>query len=150
MDEDRYASYCLLIIIAGFMGYAFIIEPARESLYKLDNVKPIKYVTPYEDSLVYAANDSVLNARKARYDALAKDYEYAYNIITKNYASFRARKHFDKMCIYPEYTDQIGVKNMTQYKRYIERYANDSLAPAYRDVYKNKVLPFVRNNTRTR
>ena len=115
---------------------------------KYDKIKPISCLTATEDSLVYSIGDSVLNARVARYDELVRDYKYAFDEIDiKSKAVFIYKRNFDKYFVYPKYAEQIGAKNLKQYSTHIDDYIRDSLTPAYVNVYKNKVVPNIRNNT---
>lgn len=118
---------------------------------KHNSFKPIKHLSTTEDSLVYSVGDSVLDARKARYDELVADYNYAFKEMSKmtdNCLVFH--KRFDKHFVYPKFSEQIGAKNIVQYSKYLSRYERDSLVPVYRDVYRDKVIPKIRDNTQSR
>ncbi|MBO4480364.1 MAG: hypothetical protein J5742_01930 [Alphaproteobacteria bacterium] len=142
--------FCVAILAICATG---VHDLAEESIYKSkhDNFRPIKNATRYEDSLVYNIGDSTLNARKARYDALVKDYNDAFDDVCARYRGiFPMHQKFHKIYVTPKYAKQIEVNNIKQYSKYIDRYERDSLAPVYCDVYKNKVVPMVRNNTQTK
>ena len=141
---------CISYVVTGVVTWAFFVK--RDNIKtRHDNFKPIKELSYYRDSLVYAANDSALDAVKARYDSLVYDYKYAFDEMFDNKENpFRIYNNFDKEYIYPQYSKEIGVKNLRQYSRYLDKYEQDSLAPIYRNVYRDKVVPFVRNNTRAR
>ena len=129
------------------------VDIAQKEKYqhRHDNFKPIKNLSQYENALVYNAHDSVLTARKARYDLLVKDYNSSFDdMFIKSRGLFIVCKNFNNACVFPKYAKQVGVKNIRQFSKYISTYERDSLAPVYRNVYQSKIIPVIRNNTCTK
>jgi len=143
-----------LLVCLSLMGFAvvFAIEDsiARDKYsHKHDNFRPIPGLSRYEDGLCYSIGDSTLKARKERFDALVQDYNEAFETVGKHYDGILSMSQkFDKIYVTPKYATQIGATNIRQYSRYIDQYKRDSLVPAYTNVYNNRVIPMIRNNTR--
>ena len=150
-DSNKFiwADFCFLAMSATFMTLLGVVVTS-ECFYitKHTHFKPVKGLTATQDSLVYSIGDSLLTARKARYDGLTDDYHKA---ASKMYAGwfylFPAYSSFEEKDVRPMFATQIGVKNIHQYHKYLNRYEQDSLGPVYKDVYKNKATPLIRNNT---
>lgn len=145
-------TYLILVTILG--AFAYNATKARMLRDTHDLFKPIPRISAYEDSLVYSIGDSLLDARKARYDALRQDYYFTFDKMHELCRSWPFigffRTDFDKAPVTPEYAKQIGAKNLVQYDRYLDRYERDSLAPAYKNVYNKKVIPMIRNGVRAK
>ncbi len=148
------SSDVFLFVCLGLIGFTivFAIEDviARDKYsHKHDNFRPIPGLSRYMDVLCYSIGDSTLNARKARFDSLVKDYNEAFETVGKHYDGILSMtQKFDKIYVTPKYATQIGATNIRQYSKYIDRYKRDSLVPAYTNVYNNRVIPMIRNNTK--
>ncbi|MBO7644717.1 MAG: hypothetical protein J6S57_00220 [Alphaproteobacteria bacterium] len=139
--------FCCAIFI---LGLVIVLDGYQEAnfLHKYDHFNPIKNLSQYEKNLVRGVHDSVLDMRIARYDSLVKDYKYAFDdMIHKKTGLFRAYTTFNSANVFPKYANQIGADCIAGYSKYVNKYVRDSITPVYRDVYKNSVVPYIRNNT---
>lgn len=146
-DEKKFPTWGW-VVLGSVLVFAVLsisnlkLEKKRETKY--DKVKPISHLPDSIDNMVYNMGDSSLLAARARYDELVADYHYAWQELQKA-ETFKAftynAKEFNKYFVYPKFAEQIGVKYLIEYNRYIKGFINDTLTPLYVDVYKNKVAP---------
>jgi len=147
---------CLTYLICVTILGAFAYNATKASMLRDTHAmfKPIPRISAYEDSLVYSIGDSLLDVRKARYDALCQDYNFTFDKMHELCRSWPFigffRTDFDKSPVTPEYAKQIGVKNLVQYDRFLDRYERDSLTQVYKNVYNHKVIPMIRNGARSK
>ena len=142
-EDNRNTVRQLFVFLAVFVLFGVVpglVDQRVFEFYKTkhDNFEPMKGLLPQQDSSVYAIGDSVLNIRKARYDALVADYKYALDKM--EYRPYSVCSKFEKYNIHTKYADEIGAKTVRQYSRYLDGFENDSLGPAYRNVYYRNVL----------
>lgn len=134
-----------LIVMAVGFGVEEIVE---QNIYsnKHDNFRPMPELSQNEEAAVYNIGDSLLTERKARFDALVQDYNRTFEDVNIKYRGIMpVHQKFNKIYVSPKYANQIGVQNIKQYSKYLDRYERDSLQPVYKNVYYRRVLPLVHN-----
>ncbi len=140
----------------GLLGAAVLFgidEFIERKVYsnKHDNFRPMPELSQDEEAAVYNIGDSMLTARKARFDALVQDYNNTMDEVNIKYRGILpVHESFKKIYVKSKYANKIGVENIRQYSKYLDRYEQDSLAPVYRDVYQHKFLPTARNGVRSK
>ena len=152
-DKQKFdpAQLTVLLCVICATGMIWYICNAQNIQQKHNDFKPMKNLSQYENALVYAAHDPILDARMARYDSLVHDYNDAFNAVLENYTGlFPIYHRFEKINVHPKYAKQIGANNLSQYSKYLDRFERDSVTPIYRNVYKKQVQPRIRNNTNSK
>lgn len=139
-----------LIVMAVVFGADEVIERKIYS-NKHDNFRPMPELSPKDEAAVYNIGDSLLTARKARFDALVQDYNEAMEDLSIYYRGILpVHEPFKKIYVKTQFADQIGVKNIKQYSKYLDQYEQDSLVPVYKNVYMTKYKPMIRNGVRSK
>ena len=130
----------IYLIPLGIITLGIIWVIADNTRYNNNTKRLVKEMPQSSRDKVFNAGDSILNSRIARYDSLIQDYNLSVNEMRNSTGilSFRSAE-FDKHYVEPEFANQIGVKNLKQYKRYIQKFETDSIEPRMRYVYNNSV-----------
>ena len=120
------------------LGIIWVI--ADNTRYNNNTKRLVKEMPQSSRDKVFNAGDSILNSRIARYDSLIQDYNFSVNEMRNSTGilSFRSAD-FDIHYLEPKFANQIGVKNLKEYKHYIQKFETDSLEPRMRYVYNNSV-----------